>query len=111
EGTFTKVVKWRDATEELAELALIGITVVEMMPIADFPGKFGWGYDGVNLFAPSHLYGTPDDLHAFIDRAHSLSVAVILDVVYNHFGLAENYFQFFSTVYLFRKKKNEIWKT
>ena len=106
-GTFTKEGTWRAATEQLAELAQIGITVVEMMPIADFPGKFGWGYDGVNLFAPSHLYGTPDDLRAFIDRAHSLGVAVILDVVYNHFGPDGNYLGIFSDDYLVREKENE----
>src|SRR6266480_3949803 len=106
-GTFTKEGTWRAAAEQLAELARIGITVVEMMPVADFPGKFGWGYDGVNLFAPSHLYGTPDDLRAFIDRAHSLGVAVILDVVYNHFGPDGNYLAAFSDDYLIRDKENE----
>ncbi|MGA7275646.1 MAG: malto-oligosyltrehalose trehalohydrolase [Candidatus Udaeobacter sp.] len=106
-GTFTKEGTWRAATEQLAELARIGITVVEIMPIADFPGKFGWGYDGVNLFAPSHLYGTPDDLRAFIDRGHSLGVAVILDVVYNHFGPDGNYLGIFSGDYLIREKENE----
>jgi maltooligosyltrehalose trehalohydrolase len=63
-GTFTKEGTWRAASQQLEELARIGITVIEMMPVADFPGKFGWGYDGVDLFAPSHLYGTPDDLRA-----------------------------------------------
>ena len=106
-GTFTKEGTWRAAAEQLPEMARIGITVVEMMPVADFPGKFGWGYDGVNLFAPSHLYGTPDDLRAFIDRAHSLGVAVILDVVYNHFGPDGNYFGVFSDDYLIREKQNE----
>jgi maltooligosyltrehalose trehalohydrolase len=106
-ATFTKEGTWRAATEQLAELARIGITVVEMMPIADFPGKFGWGYDGVNLFAPSHLYGTPDDLRSFINRAHSLGVAVILDVVYNHFGPDGNYLGIFSADYLIREKENE----
>ena len=106
-GTFTKEGTWRAATEQLAELARIGITVVEMMPIVDFPGKFGWGYDGVNLFAPSHLYGTPDDLRTFIDCAHSLGVAVILDVVYNHFGPDGNYLGIFSDDYLVREKENE----
>src|SRR4029077_4749394 len=84
-GTFTKDGTWRAAAEQLLELARVGITVVEMMPVSDFPGNFGWGCDGVNLFAPAHLYGTPDDLRAFIDRAHSLGLGVILDVVYNHF--------------------------
>ena len=106
-GTFTKEGTWCAAVEQLPELARVGITVVEMMPVADFPGKFGWGYDGVNLFAPSHLYGTPDDLRAFIDRAHSLGVAVILDVVYNHFGPDGNYLGIFSDDYLIREKQNE----
>jgi maltooligosyltrehalose trehalohydrolase len=106
-GTFTKEGTWRAATDQLAELARIGITVIEIMPIADFPGKFGWGYDGVNLFAPSHLYGTPDDLRSFINRAHSLGVAVILDVVYNHFGPDGNYLGIFSGDYLIREKENE----
>ena len=106
-GTFTKDGTWRAAPEQLPELARIGITVIEMMPVADFPGKFGWGYDGVNLFAPSHLYGTPDDLRAFIDRAHALGVAVILDVVYNHFGPDGNYLGIFYDDYLIREKENE----
>ena len=66
-GTFTAEGTWAAAARELPELARIGITVIEMMPIAEFPGAFGWGYDGVNLYAPSHLYGTPDDLRAFVD--------------------------------------------
>ncbi len=66
-GTFTREGTWRAAAKELAELARIGITVIEMMPIADFPGEFGWGYDGVDLFAPCRLYGTPDDLRAFVE--------------------------------------------
>src|SRR5947199_3874070 len=106
-GTFTKQGTWGAAAEQLPELARIGITVIEMMPVAEFPGKFGWGYDGVNLFAPSHLYGTPDDLRAFIDRAHSLGLGVILDVVYNHFGPDGNYLAGFSDDYLIREKENE----
>jgi maltooligosyltrehalose trehalohydrolase len=106
-GTFTKEGTWRAAAQQLEELARIGITVIEMMPVADFPGQFGWGYDGVNLFAPCHLYGTPDDLRAFIDRAHSLHMGVILDVVYNHFGPDGNYLGMFSDDYLVREKENE----
>src|SRR5216110_1463402 len=106
-GTFTKEGTWPAASQQLAELARIGITVIEMMPVADFPGKFGWGYDGVNLFAPSHLYGTPDDLRAFVDRAHSLGLGVILDVVYNHFGPDGNYLSAFSDDYLIRGNENE----
>jgi maltooligosyltrehalose trehalohydrolase len=106
-GTFTKEGTWRAASQQLEELARIGITVIEMMPVADFPGKFGWGYDGVDLFAPSHLYGTPDNLRAFIDRAHSLGLGVILDVVYNHFGPDGNYLGIFSDDYLIRGNENE----
>jgi maltooligosyltrehalose trehalohydrolase len=106
-GTFTKEGTWHAAAQQLDELAHIGITVIEMMPVADFPGKFGWGYDGVNLFAPTHLYGAPDDLRSFIDRAHSLGLAVILDVVYNHFGPDGNYLGIFSDDYLVRDKGHD----
>jgi maltooligosyltrehalose trehalohydrolase len=106
-GTFTREGTWRAATEQLAELARIGITMVEMMPIADFPGNFGWGYDGVDFFAPTHLYGTPDDLRGFVNHAHSLGLGVILDVVYNHFGPDGNYLAIFSDDYLIREKENE----
>ena len=106
-GTFTKEGTWHAAAQQLEELAHIGITVIEMMPVADFPGKFGWGYDGVDLFAPSHLYGAPDDLRSFIDRAHSLGLGVILDVVYNHFGPEGNYLGAFSDDYLTRGSENE----
>src|SRR5213595_1758547 len=106
-GTFTREGTWRAATEQLAELARIGVSVIEMMPIADFPGHFGWGYDGVDLFAPTHLYGTPDDLRAFVNRAHSLGLGVILDVVYNHFGPDGNYLGVYSNDYLIREKEND----
>jgi maltooligosyltrehalose trehalohydrolase len=98
-GTFTPEGTWAAALRELPELAEIGITMIEMMPVADFPGRFGWGYDGVDLFAPCHLYGTPDDLRRFVDRAHVLGLAVILDVVYNHFGPDGNYVREFAEHY------------
>jgi maltooligosyltrehalose trehalohydrolase len=106
-GTFTQEGTWRAAARELAELARIGITVVEMMPVADFPGEYGWGYDGVDLFAPTRLYGMPDDLRAFVNEAHSLGLAVILDVVYNHFGPDGNYLGVYSDDYLHRERGNE----
>src|SRR5437667_7050139 len=106
-GTFTKEGTWRAAAEQLTELARIGITVIEVMPIADFPGNFGWGYDGVDFFAPTHLYGTPDDLRAFVNHAHSLGLGVILDVVYNHFGPDGNYLGVYSDDYLTREKEND----
>jgi maltooligosyltrehalose trehalohydrolase len=80
-GTFTREGTWAAAREELPELARLGITTLEVMPVAEFPGRFGWGYDGVNLFAPTRLYGTPDDFRSFIDHAHHLGLGVILDVV------------------------------
>jgi maltooligosyltrehalose trehalohydrolase len=101
-GTFTPEGTWRSAAEQLAELKRIGISVIEVMPIADFPGKFGWGYDGVDLFAPTRLYGIPDDLRYFVNRAHSLGLAVILDVVYNHLGPDGNYLGVYSDDYLQR---------
>jgi maltooligosyltrehalose trehalohydrolase len=85
-GTFTKEGTWSAAAERLPWLASVGVSVVEVMPIAEFPGAFGWGYDGVFPYAPAHIYGRPDDVRRFVDRAHQLGLAVILDVVYNHFG-------------------------
>jgi maltooligosyltrehalose trehalohydrolase len=107
-GTFTREGTWAAAAEQLEELARIGITVVEMMPVADFAGRFGWGYDGVDLWAPTRLYGRPDDLRAFIDRAHALGIGVILDVVYNHIGPSGNYLGKFGDSW-FTKKYDCEW--
>jgi maltooligosyltrehalose trehalohydrolase len=85
-GTFTRAGTWDAACGELAELADLGITTIELMPIAEFTGRFGWSYDGANLFAPSHLYGPPDSFRRFINEAHRLGMGVVLDVVYNHLG-------------------------
>lgn len=106
-GTFTPQGTWQAAAEQLEELALLGVTVLEIMPVADFPGRFGWGYDGVNLFAPTRLYGAPDDFRAFVDRAHSFGLSVILDVVYNHFGPDGNYLKSFAKEYFTDRYKNE----
>src|SRR6266566_3823534 len=95
-GTFTREGTWQSATRELAELASAGITLLEVMPVAEFAGQFGWGYDGVDLFAPTRLYGTPDDLRCFVDQAHLSGLGVLLDVVYNHFGPIGNYLGMFS---------------
>lgn len=106
-GTFTKEGTYRAAARQLAELKQLGITVIELMPVADFPGRFGWGYDGVNLWAPTRLYGSPDELKHFIDTAHGLGLGVILDVVYNHFGPDGNYLKCFSTEYFTDRYENE----
>lgn len=85
-GAFTPKGTFRTAMEKLSALRSLGVTAVELMPIADFPGRWNWGYDGVCLYAPSRNYGRPEDLRAFVNRAHELGLAVYLDVVYNHFG-------------------------
>ena len=88
-------------------MADCGITVLEVMPVADFPGRFGWGYDGVGQFAPVRLYGEPDDFRRFVDEAHRVGLGVILDVVYNHFGPAGNYLNEFSPDYFTDKYECE----
>lgn len=90
-GTFTLEGTFLAASKELKSLAELGITVIEMMPVAEFDGDFGWGYDGVAMYAPYHHYGTPDDFRYFVDTAHALGVGVILDVVYNHCGPSGSY--------------------
>jgi maltooligosyltrehalose trehalohydrolase len=85
-GAFSAGGTFAGVTERLAELADLGVTAVELMPVADFPGQRNWGYDGASLFAPARCYGTPDDLRRLVDTAHRIGLAVLLDVVYNHFG-------------------------
>lgn len=98
-GSFTLEGTYRAAAQHLPDLAELGVTVIEVMPVAEFDGSFGWGYDGVALFAPYHHYGTPDDFRYFIDRAHVLGIAVILDVVYNHFGPSGCYHRLYAQAY------------
>jgi maltooligosyltrehalose trehalohydrolase len=106
-GTFTQAGTWSAATAQLPRLKELGITLIEIMPVADFPGAFGWGYDGVNLFAPSRLYGKPDDMRSFVNTAHQLGMGVILDVVYNHFGPDGNFIQQFSSDYVTTKLRTD----
>ena len=90
-GTFTPAGTFRAAIEKLGDLVELGVTAIELMPLADFPGRWNWGYDGVALYAPSRAYGTPDDLRALVDAAHGAGLSVILDAVYNHLGPDGNY--------------------
>lgn len=106
-GTFTRDGTYRAAAAELEELSQLGITVIELMPVGEFDGEFGWGYDGVDYFAPYHAYGNPDDLRYFINKAHSLGVAVILDVVYNHAGSSGCYLKKFSPDYFSSRYTSE----
>jgi maltooligosyltrehalose trehalohydrolase len=106
-GAFTPEGTFAAAARELKELASLGVTCVELMPVSEFPGRFGWGYDGVCQYAPTHLYGEPDDLRGFVDEAHRCRVAVILDVVYNHLGPDGNYLAQFSRDYFTERHRNE----
>ncbi len=98
-GTFSPAGTFAGVTERLPDLQELGITAVELMPVADFPGGHNWGYDGVALFAPARCYGSPDDLRRLVDTAHGLGLAVILDVVYNHLGPDGAYLSRFSPYY------------
>lgn len=106
-GTFTPEGTYAAAERHLPYLRDLGVTVLELMPVNEFDGPFGWGYDGVNLFAPTRLYGRPDDLRRFINRAHALGLGVIHDVVYNHLGPSGNYLPRFSPWYLSERYTNE----
>jgi maltooligosyltrehalose trehalohydrolase len=90
-GTFTPDGTFDGVIDRLAYLRDLGVDAIELMPIAEFPGRRGWGYDGVLLFAPHHAYGGPDGLKRLVDAAHAHGIAVVLDVVYNHLGPSGNH--------------------
>ena len=98
-GTFTSDGTFRAAIERLDALVTLGVTAIELMPVADFSGRWNWGYDGVLLFAPDSGYGRPDDLKALIDAAHAKGLMVFLDVVYNHFGPDGNYLPAYAPIF------------
>jgi len=106
-GTFTPGGTFREAIDKLPHLADLGVTAVQIMPIADFPGRRNWGYDGVLLFAPDSAYGRPEDLKAFIDAAHRLGLMVFLDVVYNHLGPEGNFLPLYAP--LFTERHQTPW--
>jgi maltooligosyltrehalose trehalohydrolase len=93
EGTFAAL------TGHLEEIKRLGVRAIEIMPVADFPGRWNWGYDGVALFAPSRAYGRPEDLQRLVDTAHRVGLGVLLDVVYNHLGPDGNYLSYYSPDY------------
>lgn len=101
-GSFTEEGTYTRAIDELDRLKRLGITAIEVLPLAQCPGKWNWGYDGVNYFAPSNTFGTPDQLKAFVDACHARGLAVINDVVYNHVGPEGNYLAEFGP---YRSKK------
>jgi maltooligosyltrehalose trehalohydrolase len=94
-GTFTDEGTFDAAAADLSRLRALGVTAVELMPVAEFPGTRNWGYDGVSLYAPHSAYGGPEALRRFVDAAHRLGLAVVLDVVYNHVGPEGNYLDAF----------------
>ncbi len=102
-GTFAGRGTFAEVTERLQYLRDLGVTAIELMPVADFAGRRNWGYDGVSLFAPSRAYGRPEDLRALIDRAHAIGLGVIIDVVYNHLGPEGAYLPQFSPEFLTAK--------
>lgn len=105
-GTFTPEGSYASAAEKLPLLKESGITCLELMPLNEFCGAFGWGYDGVLPYAPTRLYGRPDDLRSFVDVAHGLGMGVILDVVYNHFGFGDR-FRDFTPDYFTERYRND----
>ena len=106
-GTFTPEGTFDAAAEKLEYLRELGITVLEVMPVAECPGRWNWGYDGVQIYAPYHMYGDHEAFKRFVDRAHALGLAVILDVVYNHVGPDGNYLPCFSPHYFSRRYRTD----
>lgn len=104
-GTFTEEGTFRAAIAKLDHLAELGVTAIEVMPIADFTGTRNWGYDGVLLYAPDSSYGRPEDLKALVEAAHLRGLMVMLDVVYNHFGPDGNYLSLYAPQFFTKKHK------
>lgn len=106
-GTFTREGTFDALRRQLRRIRDSGMTVIEIMPVADFPGQWNWGYDGVDFYAPSRNYGTPDDFRSLVDEAHRLGLGIILDVVYNHFGPDMNFLGEFSRDYYSPRYQSE----
>src|ERR1700722_7585256 len=107
-GAFTAAGTFRAARERLDHLVTLGVTGIEILPVADFPGRRNWGYDGVLLYAPDSSYGRPEDLMALVDAAHARGIMVLLDVVYNHFGPDGNYLPLYAPAF-FTERHQTPW--
>lgn len=105
-GTFTPAGTWQAAIALLGHLQALGVTAIQLMPVASFKGRFGWGYDTILPYAPFAPYGTPDDMRAFVDAAHAHGIGVLHDVVYNHVGLGDHY-RAYSAHYFTTRYENE----
>jgi len=103
-GTFSEAGTFEGAIEHLPHLSALGVTAIELMPVAEFSGDRGWGYDGVDLYAPHHAYGGPAGLKRLVDACHGAGLAVILDVVYNHLGPAGNFLAEFGPYFSARRR-------
>ncbi len=108
-GTFSPLGIFKGVTERLDYLADLGITAIQIMPVAQFPGNFNWGYDGALLFAPCSIYGEPAELKELVDAAHLKGLMVFLDVVYNHFGPEGNYLYVYARDAFFTEKFHTPW--
>lgn len=108
-GAFSPQGSYAGVIERLGYLAGLGITAIELMPLAHFPGRFNWGYDGTLLFAPYNGYGSPDDLKELVQAAHDKNIMVLLDVVYNHFGPEGNYLHVYAGDAFFTEKVHTPW--
>lgn len=106
-STFTPEGTFLSSIERIDELVELGVTAIELLPLAQCPGRWNWGYDGVGIYAPQNTYGSPKDLKTFIDSCHSKGIAVILDVVFNHLGPEGNYLAEFAP--FFTKKRKTPW--
>ncbi len=106
-GTFTTQGTFDDAADKLEYLRDLGITVLEIMPVAECPGRWNWGSEGVLIYAPYDVYGDHEALKRLVDRAHALGMAVILDVVYNHVGPDGNYLHRYSPHYFSRRYRTD----
>ena len=106
-GTFSAAGTFDGAIQHLDHLVDLGVTALELMPVVEFAGDRGWGYDGVDLYAPHHAYGGPDGLKRLVDAAHARGVAVVLDVVYNHLGPAGNFLPEFAPY--FTDRHRTVW--
>ncbi|SEP79541.1 maltooligosyl trehalose hydrolase [Devosia sp. YR412] len=105
-GTLTKAGTWAAAAERLTHLRDLGVTILQIMPVGTFRGRFGWGYDTTLPYAPYAPYGTPEEMRGFVDRAHAFGIGVILDVVYNHVGMGDHYHAY-SEHYFTTRYENE----
>ena len=108
-GTFSAKGDFAGVSERLDYLADLGVTALELMPIADFPGERNWGYDGALLFAPDRAYGSPEDLKSLVEAAHARNLMVFLDVVYNHFGPEGNYLYVYARQAFFDESRQTPW--